>query len=276
MNLYILGIMFAVLIVCALCNEYHKLQAKEWREKAAAASFMLAQRARTKDERAWGYRNALLAHHEKAERFYFYAALDKFIPEKPLTVFYRTICDKQVPCVFVDYYIPAKEQVYTSPEQQNFCRHLYAFKDGRDTCLAMMVTAIAKLELPMTTTIIFMPCSTAEKYKTRFTALAMSLNARGYNTLLYSMTYLSDRQSKHLVKDRSAITVGENVVPNADIVGRKVIIIDDVMTTGESVRQHAESLRRYGVEVVGVVCLGLTVRYPGLEPVMKQAQQDDN
>jgi hypothetical protein len=275
MNIHIFCLILTVFVAATIYDEYRKQKINKWRNKAASASFMLAQRAKTKDEREWGYRNALLAGHEKVEKFYFYSALDKFIEEKPLTVFYRKICDKKVPCVFVDYYIPKQEQIFTSIDQQRFCNRLYEFKDGKNMCLSLMMKALDKLGLPLSTTIIFMPCSTAEKYKNRFSALSVGLTSHGYNTLLYSMTYLFDRQSKHLAKDRNAINSGENIVPNADIVGRKVIIIDDVMTTGESVRQHAEFLHRYGVELVGVVCLGYTVRYPGLERVMEQAKKDD-
>ena len=40
---------------------------------------MVGQRATTKEERKWGYRNALRAGEQKAERFYVYSALEDFM-----------------------------------------------------------------------------------------------------------------------------------------------------------------------------------------------------
>ena len=92
---------------------------------------------------------------------------------------------------------------------------------------------------------------------------------------LYSMTYISVRKSKHRSTDRKEISVDSNIVVDANVVGRQnCILIDDVCTTGDSIRTHIAELRNYGVRVVGVVCLGRTVRILTKEQIMKQAEKD--
>lgn len=50
-----------------------------WKKRAATAFLVVGQRATTKEERKWGYRNALRAGEQKAERFYVYSALEDFM-----------------------------------------------------------------------------------------------------------------------------------------------------------------------------------------------------
>ena len=52
------------------------------------------------------------------------------------------------------------------------------------------------------------------------------------------------------------------------------VLIDDVCTTGDSIRTHISELQAYGVRVVGVVCLGRTVRIPSHDKIMEQAKKD--
>lgn len=63
-----------------------------WKKRAAAAFLVVGQRAITKEERKWGYRNALRAGEKKAERFYVYSALEDFMDEKPMVPFKMSIC----------------------------------------------------------------------------------------------------------------------------------------------------------------------------------------
>lgn len=89
------------------------------------------------------------------------------------------------------------------------------------------------------------------------------------------MTYISVRKSKHRSSNRNEISVDANIVVDANVVGRQnCVLIDDVCTTGDSIRTHIAELRNYGVRVVGVVCLGRTARIPAKEQIMKQAEKD--
>lgn len=269
------SIIVVIAILWILRYIYVEKNAAMWQSKAAAAYFVVGQRAKTKEEREWGYRNALIAGHEKAEKFYFYSALERFNEEKPFTIFYRKLCGKEVPHIFVNYYIPSRDQIYTSYSQQQFCQRIYKFKDGKDSCIDLFLLALKKFEEAKFATIIFMPCRSDEAYSERFAVLARLLTKYGYRTLLDSMTYLYARQSKHLAADRNSVKANDNVIINPDIVGRKAILIDDVITTGDSVRQHAEELRPYGVDIVGVICLGFTVHLADHERILEQARRDN-
>ena len=56
-----------------------------WKKRARHAYMVIGQHGQSNEEREWGYRNALLAGEQKAEKFYLCAALEKFMEEKPLT-----------------------------------------------------------------------------------------------------------------------------------------------------------------------------------------------
>ena len=230
-----------------------------WKKRAAAAFLVVGQRAITKEERKWGYRNALRAGEKKAERFYVYSALEDFMDEKPMVPFKMKLSNgKKIPAIFIDYYIPKKDWNFITEEQRKFVQMVYDFKDGRVSCSRLFKEALAKLDLPDSVSVVFMPCSNQSKYLTRFSRLN---NALSYEEK-YSLTYLEARESKHNIKDRDKVNADSNIIINADIVGKKVVIIDDVITTGSSIKEHAEELGKYGVEVVGVVCLAKTVKYP--------------
>lgn len=76
-----------------------------WKKRAATAFLVVGQRATTKEERKWGYRNALRAGEQKAERFYVYSALEDFMDEKPMMPFKMKLSNgKKIPAIFIDYY----------------------------------------------------------------------------------------------------------------------------------------------------------------------------
>lgn len=237
---------------------------KKWKGKAASAFFIVGQRAKTAEERKWGYRNALRAGNRKAEKFYVYSALEDLMDEKPMTPFKIKLSDgSKVPMVFVDYYVSKRDWSFISWEQRNFVQKVYDFKDGNESCSGVFKEAISKLELKEEVSVVFMPCSNQKKYFTRFSQLSRTLSyVDGLHPILYSHTYLEERECRHKSKDRNEIQSDSNIAVNADIVGKRVLLIDDVITTGSSIKEHAEELGRYGVKVVGVVCLAKTVRYP--------------
>ena len=106
-----------------------------WKKRAATAFLVVGQRATTKEERKWGYRNALRAGEQKAERFYVYSALEDFMDEKPMMPFKMKLSNgKKIPAIFIDYYIPKRDWNFITEEQRKFVQMVYDFKDGR--CLA--------------------------------------------------------------------------------------------------------------------------------------------
>lgn len=250
---------------------------KRWKEKATRAYMIIGQRGDSIEECEWGYRNALLAGEQKAMMFYACAAMRKFVEEQPLTPNpFDNGLGETIPFVFYDYYLPMRIRNFGTEEQRELSWLVNEFKEGKRDASDYYLTAIAKLGLSGKLTILFMPCSSERNYYLRFYALAKQF-AR-YKELepeMYSMTYIAHRKSKHKSMDRSKISVTSNIVVDANVVGkRNCVLVDDVCTTGDSIRTHIAELQAYGVRVVGVVCLGRTVRIPNREKIIEQAKKD--
>ena len=108
-----------------------------------------------------------------------------------------------------------------------------------------------------------MPCSSEQDYFNRFATLARSLSQRyHYNTAIDAIQYTETRKSKHRSQNRDAIESASNIVISPKIIGKQVIIIDDVITTGNSLHQFAKELRTHGVTIKAAVFLAQTAKYP--------------
>lgn len=250
---------------------------KRWKAKATYAYMIVGQRGDSIEECEWGYRNALLAGEQKAMLFYACAAMRKFMEEQPLTPNpFDNGLGETIPFVFYDYYLPMRIRNFGTEEQRDLSWLVNEFKEGKRDASDYYLTAIAKLGLSGKLTILFMPCSGERNYYLRFYALAKQLSRyRELEPEMYSMTYIAHRKSKHKSMDRSQISVTSNIVVDANVVGkRNCVLVDDVCTTGDSIRTHIAELQAYGVRVVGVVCLGRTVRIPSHDKIMEQAKKD--
>lgn len=249
-----------------------------WKERAKHAYMIIGQHGESEEEREWGYRNALLAGEQKALMFYACAAMSKFMADKPLTpIPFDDGQGSTIPFVFYDYYLPMRVRNFGTEEQKELSWLVNEFKEGRKDATAYYLTAIARLGISGNMTILFMPCSNERNYYLRFTPLAKQLaRYKELHPALYGMTYIACRKSKHKSLDRSQISVSSNIVIDANVVGKQnCILIDDVCTTGNSIRAHIAELKNYGVRVVGVVCLGRTAFIPSREKIMDQASKDN-
>lgn len=234
----------------------------KWRKEAA-----------TSEEREWAYRKAFKYGHTKAKLYYIYAAANTFSGRKPLTPF--TIAtdkgENPIVAIFYDYYIRAKHLPYASDIQQEITQRVLELKDGLNTSSDLYSEALRTLETyfnenwktPQGPTIIFMPCSSEQSYYNRFSTLARSLSKRyNYNTAIDAIQYTDTRKSKHRSQNRDSIESASNIVISPKIIGKQVIIIDDVITTGNSLHQFARELRTYGVTIKAAVFLAQTAKYP--------------
>lgn len=250
---------------------------KRWKEKATHAYMIIGQRGDSIEECEWGYRNALLAGEQKAMLFYACAAMHKFVEEQPLTPNpFDNGLGETIPFVFYDYYLPMRIRNFGTEEQRDLSWLVNEFKEGKRDASDYYLAAITKLGLSGKLTILFMPCSSERNYYLRFYALAKRLSRyRELEPEMYSMTYIAHRKSKHKSMDRSQISVTSNIVVDANVVGKQnCVLVDDVCTTGDSIRTHIAELQAYGVRVVGVVCLGRTARIPNRDKTMEQAKKD--
>ena len=265
--LVVVVVVLAAYVIVRICYWW----GKRWKAKATHAYMIIGQRGDSIEECEWGYRNALLAEEQKAMLFYACAAMRKFMEEQPLTPNpFDNGLGETIPFVFYDYYLPMRIRNFGTEEQRDLSWLVNEFKEGKRDASDYYLTAIAKL------TILFMPCSGERNYYLRFYALAKQLSRyRELEPEMYSMTYIAHRKSKHKSTDRSQISVTSNIVVDANVVGkRNCVLIDDVCTTGDSIRTHIAELQAYGVRVVGVVCLGRTARIPSHDKIMEQAKKD--
>ena len=246
---------------------------RKWKSDAATAYFIIGQKATSSEEREWAYREAFKYGHTKAKLFYIYAAANTFSGRKPLTPFTITSDKGESPIVaiFYDYYIRTKHLPYASDIQQEITQRVLELKDGLNPSSDLYSEALRTLEAyfnenwktPQGPTIIFMPCSSSQSYYNRFSVLARSLSQRyHYNTAIDAIQYTDTRQSKHRSQNRDAIESASSIVIAPKIIGKQVIIIDDVITTGNSLHQFARELRTYGVTIKAAVFLAQTAKYP--------------
>ena len=246
-------------------------QISKWRKEAATAHFIIGQKATTSEEREWAYRKAVKYGHPKAKLFYIYAAADTFSGRKPLTPFTIATHKGDTTAIFYDYYIRSKHLPYASDIQQEITQRVLELKDGLNPSSDLYSEALKILEAhfnenwkhPQGPTIIFMPCSSEQSYYNRFSTLARSLSKRyNYNTAIDAIQYTDTRKSKHRSQNRDAIESASNIVISPKIIGKQVIIIDDVITTGNSLHQFAKELRTYGVTIKAAAFLAQTAKYP--------------
>ncbi len=245
----------------------------KWRKDAATAHFIIGQKATSSEEREWAYRKAFKYGHTKAKLFYFYAAANTFSGRKPLTPF-TIISDKgesPIVAIFYDYYIRTKHLPYASDIQQEITQRVLELKDGLNPSSDLYSEALRTLETyfnenwktPQGPTIIFMPCSSEYAYFNRFSLLARSLSQRyHYNTAIDAIQYIDSRKSKHRSQNRDSIESASNIVISPKIIGKQIIIIDDVITTGNSLQQFAKELCTYGITIKAAVFLAQTAKYP--------------
>lgn len=259
-------------------------QISKWRKEAATAHFIIGQKATTSEEREWAYRKAFKYGHTKAKLFYIYAAADTFSGRKPLTPFTITSDKGESPIVaiFYDYYIRTKHLPYASDIQQEITQRVLEIKDGLNPSSDLYSEVLRALEAnfnenwktPQGPTIIFMPCSSEQSYYNRFSTLARSLSKRyNYNTAIDAIQYTDTRKSEHRSQNRDAIESASNIVISPKIIGKEVIIIDDVITTGNSLHQFAKELRTYGVTIKAAVFLAQTAKYPTDKEVFRKIRK---
>ena len=259
------------IIIAAITILIANWRIRKWKKEAATAHFIIGQKAITSDEREWAYCKAFKYGHPKAKLFYIYAAADTFSGRKPLTPFTIATHKGDTTAIFYDYYIRSKHLPYATDIQQGITQRVLELKDGLNPSSDLYSEALKILEIHFnenwkTTqgpTIIFMPCSSEQTYYNRFSTLARSLSKRyNYNAAIDAIQYTDTRKSKHRSQNRDAIESASNIVISPKIIGKQVIIIDDVITTGSSLQQFAEELHTYGVSIKAAAFLAHTAKYP--------------
>ena len=77
------------------------------------------------------------------------------------------------------------------------------------------------------------------------------------------MTSMCSMNAKACMRPRTVRNASLNGITR-DIKGKEIIIVDDVLTTGQSVADYKEEIERCGGKVVAAIFYGKTVTVPPL------------
>lgn len=232
-----------------------------WRRKAGQAFYAAAKFAPSDDIRARYARKSVLAGNNEARLLYIFSSPASFSDRRPLTVFKV----KKIPCVFSGFYFPARYRKHLSVAQEDFTRSVLAFKDGMNDGIDFFRKGIDCLKPHEGTVIMFMPCSAWWKYWVRFRHIADYIDRRcpqlenGFDYY----TYLGERDSLHLQKNRTDAVIERNFEIRCDLTGKDVIVVDDVITSGKSFKQLKKQIEAAGGHVSGAVFFAGTFAMPG-------------
>mgnify|MGYP003017679980 FL=1 len=233
-----------------------------WRKKAGEAAFAAALLADKAEDRDRHCRLTVMAGHRDACRMFCFAHPDFYEGRHPLKPFrFRGIS-----VTFYGHYYPSRYKRLLDEEQRGFCRTLYAFKEGENHGIDFFKACMAALPVDTTSChIMFMPCSNWIKYGQRFKRLDwyITTHRKELTSGLYDVDVHSERESLHECKGSERI-LERNYNITGGIKGKRIIIVDDVFTSGQSLTDYKEEIERCGGEVVAAIFYGKTVTVPPL------------
>lgn len=233
-----------------------------WRKKAGEAAFAAALLADKAEDRDRHCRLAVMAGHRDACRMFCFAHPDFYEDRHPLKPFrFRGIS-----VTFYGHYYPSRYKRLLDEEQRGFCRTLYAFKEGENHGIDFFKACMAALPVDTASChVMFMPCSNCIKYGQRFKRLDwyITTHRKELTSGLYDVDVHSERESLHECKGSERI-LERNYNITGDIKGKRIIIVDDVFTSGQSLTDYKEEIERCGGEVVAAIFYGKTVTVPPL------------
>lgn len=233
-----------------------------WRKKAGEAAFAAALLADKAEDRDRHCRLAVMAGHRDACRMFCFAHPDFYEDRHPLKPFrFRGIS-----VTFYGNYYPSRYKRLLDEEQRGFCRTLYAFKEGENHGIDFFKACMAALPVDTTSChIMFMPCSNWIKYGQRFKRLDwyITTHRKELTSGLYDVDVHSERESLHECKGSERI-LERNYNITGGIKGKRIIIVDDVFTSGQSLTDYKEEIERCSGEVVAAIFYGKTVTVPPL------------
>ena len=233
-----------------------------WRKKAGEAAFAAALLADKAEDRDRHCRLAVMAGHRDACRMFCFAHPDFYEDRHPLKPFrFRGIS-----VTFYGHYYPSRYKRLLDEEQRGFCRTLYAFKEGENHGIDFFKACMAALPVDTASChVMFMPCSNWIKYGQRFKRLDwyITTHRKELTSGLYDVDVHSERESLHECKGSERI-LERNYNITGGIKGKRIIIVDDVFTSGQSLTDYKEEIERCGGKVVAAIFYGKTVTVPPL------------
>lgn len=234
------------------------MYARYWRRMCGKAFCQYAVACCGREEREKLMRYAIIAGNRHAPLLYALTYPERFDKARPLRLFEF----REIRCVFAGYYFPQRYENWLCDDQSEFVQKVYDFKEGRDPCRNCFSQAFRVLSVTGDVTAMFMPCSTSRRYHRRFSGIAAFLESGGYaRSGLDLICITEDRESKHTSERRSGVDTA-NYMMAMGLRGKRVVIVDDLLTSGDSLLEYAHNLERVGAIVTGAVFLARTFRMP--------------
>lgn len=234
-----------------------------WQRKTGEAAFAAARMADKDEDRDRYCRLAVMAGHRDACRMFCFSRPDLFETHPPLKPFKS----RGIRMAFYGYYYPSRYNALLGDEQRAFCHSLYQFKEGEIHGIEFFKACMTALQADgKPYHIMFMPCSDEFKYARRFKRLDWYIGKHRpeLTSGLYDVDVFEERESLHKAKGGENRILKRNYHIVGDIKEKEIIIIDDVMTTGQSVADYKEEIERCGGKVVAAIFYGKTVSVPPL------------
>lgn len=232
-----------------------------WRRKAGDAAFEAARNANSDEKRDRYCRLAVLAGHRDACRMFCFTHPNLFEDHPPLKPFKS----RGIQMTFYGHYYPSRYSALLNDEQRAFCRSIYQFKEGEIHGIEFFKACMTVLQADgKPYHIMFMPCSNWIKYDRRFKRLDWYIGKHRpeLTSGLYDVDVFESRESLHEAKGVENRILERNYRIVGDIKGKEVIIIDDILTTGQSVADYKEEIERCGGKVVAAIFYGKTFSMP--------------
>ena len=232
-----------------------------WRKKAGEAYGVAAKYAPTDEMRVVYSRKSVLAGNKEARYIYAIMHPDSFTNYHPHEIFKIG----KISCVFAGFYFASRYKGLLGKKQDDFIKRVLDFKDGKEDGMDFFKDGIERLKPEKGTIIMFMPCSAWWKYWTRFRKIADYITSECPNLEngFYYYRYMGERESLHLQKNRFDVTIETNFEIIQDLTGKNIIVVDDVITTGKSLKAFKKDVEAKGGRVVGAIFFAHTFSMPG-------------
>ena len=169
-------------------------------------------------------------------------------------------------------YLPVRYQA--NAQQLADPQTCYNFKDGNinDEVKSGFLNKIQEITNGEKTgwAICFIPASTKSKTQTRYKKLAEAIQASGYKVAIDAIYNEHDHEAGHLTGKTGNPIEGFGF-NTSGIAGKKIIVIDDIITRGKTFQMVAEKLMAMGATTVTGLFLAKTIN-PDYTPYIDPAE----